>query len=303
MATRKQKEDLLKVLSFTPHTVEISLSGYGGEIVMGRVDADTYDYWNYHGNAKLVDFAQLNYVDADPTFALVPKQHQFITPGSWYDCDDLAHATGVEMSSHCRLVVYDTTHNRHMFECDLDLANLDSAGIKAQRQSDVDLVAPGTAVFVGQSIEKGTFFSAELELTKPFDLGQLSIAYSNYNGWTLANGVEYQGQYLDGYDNGSTVGKSFNFEMFVTESAEAAHPDSSAKTTPHPTKVDESVMTGWFTFRKHQPVYPGLYQVLLESTLYPVQFATWKNNQWQYNNTTPVEFPVSAWRGLNYCTV
>jgi hypothetical protein len=190
-----------------------------------------------------------------------------------------------------------------MFECDLDLANLDSAGIKAQCQSDVDLVAPGTAVFVGQSIENGTFFSAELKLTKPFDLGQLSIAYSNYNGWTLANGVEYQGQDLDGYDNGSTVGKSFNFEMFVTESAEAAHPDSSAKTTPHPTKVDESVMTGWFTFRKHQPVYPGLYQVLLESTLYPVQFATWKNNQWQYNNTTPVEFPVSAWRGLNYCTV
>ena len=45
MATRKQKEHLVKVLKFTPRDIEITLSGYGGEIVMGRITEAAYDFW------------------------------------------------------------------------------------------------------------------------------------------------------------------------------------------------------------------------------------------------------------------
>jgi hypothetical protein len=300
MATRKQKEDLLKALAFTPHKVEISLSGYGGEVVMGEVDKATYNYWNQQGTKKLTYFVQDCYDDRP---CPVPGKYQFITPASWYECDDIAHAVGVEMSEHCRLTVYDPTQQHHLLECNLDPDSLKALGIQVQESQDVDIdsLTPGTAVFVGQNIEKGTFFSADIELTQPFDPKQLLITYSIYNGWMLAGDVVYRGNYLDGTDNYSTSGKSSNFEMLISN-ADLLKTSDSAEIVQNLADIDEAVMTNWFTFKKHKPVHLGQYQVILESTLYPIQFATWKNQQWQYDDSTPVELPVSAWRGLNYPT-
>ena len=36
MATRKQKEDLVRALKFVPRDITISLSGYGADIVTGK---------------------------------------------------------------------------------------------------------------------------------------------------------------------------------------------------------------------------------------------------------------------------
>ena len=45
MATKKQKEELMQVLKFTPRTYKIRMWGYGGEHVMGTVDRKIYDYF------------------------------------------------------------------------------------------------------------------------------------------------------------------------------------------------------------------------------------------------------------------
>jgi len=303
MPTRKQKEELLNALKFTPRTVEISLSGYGGEIVMGLVDNDTYNYWTDQGDDALTEF--VSWWDDEVS---APDQYQFVSPGSWYECDNHAHACGIEMSDHCRLTVYDPAHNsvddRYMFECDLNPDNLTTLGIQLHQSPEivVDSLPSGTAVFLGQSIEKGTFFSAEVRLTQPFDPKKLSITYCNYNGWMLLDSVMYCGEELEGSDGYSTTGKSSNFELLTSDGSFEESNDS-AETAQSWPQVNESDMTNWFTFKKHKPVHSGQYQVIVEGTLHPVQFATWKNQQWQHDENTQSKLPVSAWRGLNYSTV
>ena len=40
----EEQQKLIDTLKFTPRTYRISLWGYGGEKVMGRVDSETWDY-------------------------------------------------------------------------------------------------------------------------------------------------------------------------------------------------------------------------------------------------------------------
>jgi len=45
MATKKEKEELIATLKFTPRTYKIELGAYGGEVYAGRVDRKIYDYF------------------------------------------------------------------------------------------------------------------------------------------------------------------------------------------------------------------------------------------------------------------
>ena len=45
MATKKQKQELIEILKFTPCTYKIEIWGYGGEIAMGRVDPKTVEFF------------------------------------------------------------------------------------------------------------------------------------------------------------------------------------------------------------------------------------------------------------------
>jgi hypothetical protein len=45
MATKKQQEELIQTLKFTPRTYNIYIGGYGGEAYAGTVDKATYEYF------------------------------------------------------------------------------------------------------------------------------------------------------------------------------------------------------------------------------------------------------------------
>ena len=45
MATRKQKEELIATLKFTPRTYKVELGAYGGEVYAGRVSREIYKYF------------------------------------------------------------------------------------------------------------------------------------------------------------------------------------------------------------------------------------------------------------------
>jgi hypothetical protein len=293
MATRKQKEQLMETLKFTPRNITVNLSGYGGEIVMGRIDKATYDYWS-----KRDDFEEYATCwDADEDFPEVPEECRFIDNGSWYECDHHAHETGVEMSDECAITVTDSETGSVIFQSRLGPGTLEDQGIAVNFYEDIDVDDfPGEGVFVGQNFEKGTFFECEFEITKPFDLTKLQFTYSTYDSWSILDSLSYDGEDLEGSDAYSTSGKSTSYEIYwndpVVESLEGEE-------TQAQRLIDESDVGPWHDTEDHNPVHLGYYDCRVLSTVWPEQRLQWDGMGWRQDNGDPMRLHVSHWRGLN----
>ena len=315
MATRKQKEQLMDTLRFTPRNITISLSGYGGEIALGTVDPATARYWIARDDFE--EYATSWSMEDD--FADVPVEHRFITGGDWYDCDNLAHSSGVEMSSGCWLTITDDMTGETLLETELDPEVLEGLGIGVAEFENIEIdTGPGRAIFVGQNFEKGLFFQTEVEITEPFDPKQLSFAYSTYDGWRVCHGVEYAGEELDGQDAYSTMGKSSSYQLFVSDEDDEALDlldKADVKIVDHDIEVlegeetwsqrviDESELGPWHDTLDHDPVHVGYYDCRVLSTVWPEQRLLWNGSDWFMDNGDPMRLHVSHWRGLNHPAV
>ena len=308
MATRKQKQDLMSALKFTPRDIEITLSGYGGEMVMGRISEAAYDYWE--GRDDLSDFVY----DWDGEFEDVPADARFCTDGAWHDVDDLCHETGCEASDACSITVYDLLEGRDLWESNLDLDNLASKGVDTSghghtRPSEDE--PTGTCVFMGQSFEKGTFFSGTIRITAPFDPRKLSISWHDCDGWRLITGVEYDGEDVEGFDGYSTTGKGMEFQVYQVENDNEWNPveelDKIIQDIPvlegeetwASRVIDESMKTAWHD-GKLKPAHLGLYEVEYQDVKWPwssTGYANWDGSRWVPNDGRDSQ-PVKQWRGL-----
>jgi hypothetical protein len=209
MATKKEKEVLMQTLKFTPRTYTISLGGYGGEIVVGRVDRKIYDYFK----DKDIDIEE--YAGDWDNELEVPEDMMPFDPGSWHDCDNAAHESGVELDAGCDVTVNDEDGNEvwtHNLGID-DLIN-DGCAVADAWNYDSDTEDAGTCIYVGQSTEKGTFFGGEIKLTAPFDPTKLTFEYNVIQGWALCGGLTYDGEDIDNDSGGDTWGKGM-YHTFV----------------------------------------------------------------------------------------
>jgi hypothetical protein len=306
MATRKQKEQLMDTLRFTPRNITISLSGYGGEIVMGTVDPTVARYWQARKDFE--EYAVCWSMEDD--FADVPEQFRFINNGSWYECDDLAHSCGVEMSAGCWLNITDDLTGEALLEIELDPVILNTAGIETEEFESIEVETQSDrAVFVGQNFEKGLFFQTEVEITEPFDPARLHFGYSTYDGWRVCNTVVYNDEELDGQDAYSTTGKSSNYELYVyddeTEMSQGTAVQDSIEVlegeeTQSQRLIDESDVGPWHDTQDHDPVHIGYYDCRVLSTVWPEQRLRWSGADWFMDNGDPMRLHVSHWRGLNH---
>lgn len=205
MATKKQKEELMQTLRFTPIKVRLLVQGYGGECYIGSVSREDYEVFK----AKRVDLDQFLGDWDNELFKDIPEKNRFIEPGQAYECDDLFHGSGASMDDGSYITVMNDDTNEDIFSTSLDFNTLYDHGIETSCSDDFesDELEDGTVIFWGGQGEKGCFFDAELTLTKPFDPSLLRITYGNGDGWNLLTGVEYDGVELEGYDGYSTTGK------------------------------------------------------------------------------------------------
>jgi len=222
MATKRktkaqQQEELIQTLKFTPRTYTLTLSGYGGECYCGTVSREIYDFFA----SKKIDINQFAWEWDDEKWADVPDNMRPFDPGSPYECDNMFHASGAELSDLNYLTVTDENNDTH-WESNLGFSDLTAAGVDVERYSDVDLdeVEEGTIVFWGGSGEKGCFFEGEINLTAPFDPAKLKIIYDNCDGWGIINYVEYDGEEIDGSNGYSTTGKWSDAKWVVGDGVE-----------------------------------------------------------------------------------
>ena len=207
MATEDQKEELMQTLKFTPREYRLEMSGYGGEVVIGTVEPEVYEYF-VENDIDLEEYAYDWENEAG-----VPDDKQPFEPGSWHECDNIAHENGVEMYSSCWVTVYDE-NGEQVWEHNLDVGELDEDGIEVEGSSEEYVNwHTGKVVFYGQNFEKGLFFGGPFELTAPFDPKKLTFYTDDIDGWEICSSVSYAGVDIDS-DDYDTTGKSSTYEFF-----------------------------------------------------------------------------------------
>jgi hypothetical protein len=306
MATLEEQNQLIEVLKFTPRTYKISMWGYGGEKVMGTVSKESWDYC-MDNQIDLSDIAWNS--EAAEDMDLDEDKLPF-TPGSWYECDSMAHVNGV--SRNAGTLQIDDENDETIFEESLeDLSGDPEDGSPEWSCTDESWIgsrAKGEVVFIGNSNEKGTFFEADLELTAPFDITKLTLCYEEVDGEEIVNGVIYDGEDIDNW-GGSTDGKSSDFTMvrLTDDEGNWERYEPEEKDWGHPewgTSPSEWEKSPTFDFNKHKPVHVGYYNCVWKHYGTTSGSAYWdgKNfGEWEYGKFNPFAEVVS-WSGYNWDT-
>jgi hypothetical protein len=117
--------------------------------------------------------------------------------------------------------VVDKKTGQMVFECPLDFDELEKKGIDpngiAVDEYHVRYDSDAEYAFLGQSVEKGTFFTGEVEVIGKFDPKKLSFSYIDIEGWSIVNGVSYQSEIVDDTGGYDTTGKSLEYKIFQVE--------------------------------------------------------------------------------------
>jgi hypothetical protein len=292
MATIEEQEKLLATLKFTPRTYNISLWGYGGEVAMGTIDRKIFDYFK-HRRICVSDYAW----DYDAVEELnIPEDMQPFSPGSWYECDNLAHASGVSRSSG-NIQVTDE-NNEPVFESDLESLDGSDVGFCCEDEAWIGMVQPGEVVFIGRSNEKGTFFEGEIDLVAPFDIEKLELHYDEIDGEEIVSSVYYDGEEIDN-NGGNTDGKSSEFGFFLVKEDDSWERYVDYDSIDYP-------MTEWFP-KKINPAYLGNYMVKTAGKNSYEYQAKWIGNKWvsawcdesEFEDPSK-EIKIKEWRGIPY---
>lgn len=286
-ASNPEHDHLIEVLKFTPRNYKIQIWGYGGEYVMGRVDRKVYDYFKSR-RLSLSDFAwDYEYADEHN----IPEDMWPFTPGSWYDCDNMAHCHGVDKNAGTIQILDENgdTVYEHSLE-DISGCEDNEPQLGGGDEIWVDQAPAGTVVFIGTSSEKGTFFEGEIELTAPFDITKLELSYDDVDGNEIINHISYDGEDIDNW-GGSTTGKSSEFGFYIAGSLK------DGKWEKYRNMDDiEYPMTEWIP-KKIQPVRAGIYNVKLTGTNEWTRQGTWTGEKWT-STWGDDEIKIKEWQGL-----
>ena len=308
MATKAEKQELIDTLKFTPRTYQIYIGGYGGEAYAGQVDRDTYNYFK----EKRIDIEQYA-TDWDNLFGDVPRELQPYTPGSPYDCDNLFHASGAELSNSNEIQVNDEHGNEH-WSCAAGLNELEDAGVDVNEWGgcDFDDLPEDTVVHWGGQGEKGTFFDGEIELTQPFDPKKLTVNYENCDGWWIINNIEYDGVEIDGSGGYSTTGKWTENKWVLCNGEEVYQGQERSEDDEDKPESDciseeeiiasvpELPVTDWYP-ADIKPVHVGRYETQRAPPLawpFPTEaMLEWTGKKWLDIDGKVVK-RIAQWRGL-----
>jgi len=306
MATKTEKEQLINTLKFTPRTYKISMWGYGGEKVMGTVDRAVWDYCM----ENQVDLSDIAWGDEERVEEMgLDVDRLPFTPGSWYECDDMAHVNGV--SRNAGTLQIEDENGEVIFERrleDCDGGTDDSPEWSCGDEAWIGSKPEGTVVFIGSSNEKGTFFEGNIELTQPFDITKLTLGYDDIDGEELVNSVSYDDEDIDNW-GGSTDGKSSDFGMYLVmdsntwetyapEEKDWGHP-------PYGTSPATWEKSETFKFKKVQPTLPGYYSCTWRHFGTTYGTAYWDGTQfgeWEYGKFNPITGEIVTWSGYNWDT-
>ena len=219
MATIEQKKKLIKTIKNPIRYFRLNFSRYGGEVAMGTITKDQYEYWSDNDGFEeymgQVDF------DAEDANKEIPKRAQFDQP--FYEYGDICHMSGPE---------WDDSQTMYIEEMDKDgkpLENEDGGYVQDIQHDFGDLESLGAEVVCdeehhvgsksceneyyvfGQYFNKGGWHTPDIIKTGPdgIEIDKLKIRYTNADGFKVFNDIEYDGEAY--YLEEDSTGKSSSF--------------------------------------------------------------------------------------------
>ena len=264
MATKKQKEELMATLKFTPRKYRVDIWGYGGEVYWGRVDREIYDLFK----SKNIDIEQYaGSWDDDGMWADIPDDKRPFYPGSPYDIAGV-HESGCTLDESSVIVVSDEMGNE-VWRSTLSYNDLESKGVEVECTSEdyLNEYDDGTVVFYGGQGEKGTFFGGEFELHAPFDPKLLKINYQCLDGWDLVWGVDYNTEEIESNDYDTTGKWAENKWIIIGDTEEVYEGIERDEEDYEDTSDDDEEITldeDWFD-KDIIPDAEGEYEVMVDA--------------------------------------
>jgi len=308
MATKKQKQELIEILKFTPQQVKVTIYAYGGECYMGKVDRKIYDYFKEH-RIDMDEYAS----DWDDKFSFVPDEMRPFPPGSPYECDSMCHAGGPEVSD-TNIIEVTNEHGDIIWSSPFGINELEDQGVEVEEWETaiIDDEPEGTVIFWGGQGEKGTCFGSDFELKAPFDPKKLKISYSNCDGWWICNGVSYDDEELDNNDL-STTGKWGENKWVIVGGEEVyegvSRDDINEEELEEDSKewdaeeelnkiVQEHLLTDWFD-KDIKPTIKGNYEAVIDAEwpLSGMRMIEWTGRNWKEDGK---KIAIKQWRGLKF---
>ena len=205
----EEQRELLQTIKFPPRQYKIEISGRGGEIVIGSVSREAYDYLEEYE----IDINDM--IEDEDNELEIPEEYLFIENGFWEECDNIAHENGATMDDLSIITVYDEKGNSvwsgnlsldYLYKNDIDYDEI--AEIYVHERDDIEVA------FIGQSTEKGLFFGGEFTLKDEFDPTKLKIEYSDIDGWSIFSSIQYDGEYVDNVEY-ETDNKGVYFDLIL----------------------------------------------------------------------------------------
>ena len=223
MATLKEKQKLIRTIKTPNRFFRLSFTRYGGEVAMGTITKDQYEYWSDNDGFEEY-MAQVDF-DADDANKEIPKRAQFDRP--FYEYSNICHLAGPEWADSQTLYIEELDKDGNPMEdgeggyvkdLQYDFQDLESMGalIKTTEEHHAGSKSCENEYYVfGQYFNKGGWHTPDIIKTGPdgFDMDKLTIEMVNADGFKVFNEIEYDGEVY--YLEEDSTGKSSSFYVGV----------------------------------------------------------------------------------------
>jgi len=219
MATIKEKKKLIRTIKTPNRFFRLNFSRYGGEVAMGTITKDQYEYWSDNDGFEEYMVA----VDYDPADANkeIPKRAQFDQP--FYEYGDICHMSGPEWDDSQTMYIEEIDKNGKPMEDDdgnfvqdiqHDFGNFENLGaeVVCEEEHHAGSKSCENHYYVfGQYFNKGGWHTPDIIKTGPdgIEMDKLKIRYVNADGFKVFNDIEYNGE--EYYLEEDSTGKSSSF--------------------------------------------------------------------------------------------
>ena len=219
MATIKEKKKLIRTIKNPNRFFRLNFSRYGGEVAMGTITKDQYEYWSDNDGFEEYMVA----VDYDPTDAnkKIPKRAQFDQP--FYEYGNICHMSGPEWDDSQTMYIEEIDKNGKPMEDEdgnfvqdiqHDFGNFESLGAEVvceEEHHEGSKSCENEYYVFGQYFNKGGWHTPDIIKTGPdgIEMDKLKIRYVNADGFKVFNEIEYNGE--EYYLEEDSTGKSSSF--------------------------------------------------------------------------------------------
>ena len=220
MATKKQKEELIRTIKNPERYFRVDFGRYGGEVAMGEIPKEQFEYWEGKDEEFAEHMAGADWGD-DREDDGTPPEAKIIRP--FYEFEDICHLSGPELSDGQIMTITEVDKNgdtlrdndgNFLDDIQIDMKDFKKKGVKvkciAEHNSGSKSCKDKYYLF-GQYFNKGGWGTTDPIKTGPegFNLKKMEINYENADGFKVFGDILYDGDSF--YLEEDSTGKSSCF--------------------------------------------------------------------------------------------